>query len=160
MTPESRDPSIGLKRLLQSPQDLRRSGAPVLPLGTSNPSAVHRDLFRAYERDLTHAAETATIWWNSLLQISSQPPKTEKQILEVWIRRPAGPAAHPAVVGVVRQYWLACHALNQTDTDAHKVAPEVFLLQWLVDAGRDELVAVLTCLPYWPIGLSESGNWV
>jgi hypothetical protein len=41
------------------------------------------------------------------------------------------------------------------------VPPQVFLFGWLVsEGGHDEWVEVMTAMPYWPIGLSEQGEWI
>lgn len=76
----------------------------------------------------------------------------EQAIEESFDRRLAGAASHPKVVWIVRSYWLAAARIGE-------VSPEIFLLQWLIDSGETELVRLIACMPYWPIGLDETGNW-
>ena len=72
----------------------------------------------------------------------------------------AGPAACSEIIWTVRKFWLECAKLNANHPTEMRVIPEVFLLQWLADDNQDEWVKVLSGMPYWPIGIDESGNWV
>jgi len=140
----------GIQRLLSAPLDLALSGAPVWDGRGAKPDGKHNKLFAAYMKDLGKAVPKAMKFWQELAE------DDEKM---AWRTRPAGPASDPRFVALIRQYWLACHELNQTLAPSQRVPPEVFLLEWLVDTGKQNLIDVLACMPYWPIGMDKSGNW-
>jgi hypothetical protein len=104
----------------------------------------------------------------------------------VKARWPEGPPSHPRVLAVVRAYWLACQALNsviererrggleppepeyelvpgetpvapgEDATEEQEVYPHVFVIEWLMDEGMDELADFLGALSYWPVGLEPN----
>ena len=128
----------------------------------SRGSAAHQALFRQYVNALAAAKEDAEEWWESLIETEEERVGDRDQAEEnVQERRPTGPMSLGATDAVVREYWLKCDALNQkTRHPEERVAPEDFLLRWLVDNRRDELAEFLAGMPYWPIGMDEEGNWV
>jgi hypothetical protein len=76
-------------------------------------------------------------------------------------RRPTGLMSLGASDAVVREYWLKCDALNRKTTNTEDtVAPEDFVLGWLLDGKHEKLGEFLADMPYWPIGMDEAGNWV
>jgi hypothetical protein len=83
---------------------------------------------------------------------------TKGAVAEAYDRYFAGPAAAGEVIWLVRHYWLAFDALNRDLGADERVAPPVALLGWLGDAPK-EYTRLLTCLPYWPIGLDAAGRW-
>jgi hypothetical protein len=146
----------GIKRLMSAPMDLALSGAPVWEYAPPVPgSAAHKKLFSDYLKELKKATTTAKKWWNDMAAAA----KDAGDEMQAWQTRPAGPASDPGFVAVMRKYWLACDAVNRTAKPADRVPPEMFLLGWLIDAGRDESVEIIACMPYWPIGLDKDGNW-
>ena len=152
----------GVARLLQAPADLIHSGAPVFALPPDGKgSAAHRQLFSRYARDMNRRSKEALEWWEETVESAVEEAGNRKRGTdEAWMMRPAGPAACPVMVALVRQYWLACHQQNGLVPVAQRVPPEVFLLQWLIDAGKDDAVEMLACMPYWPIGMDHEGAWV
>lgn len=73
-------------------------------------------LFERYLQDLRGAREEALAWWDELLQRElaiEADPSTAR--LRIDLRWPCGPASFPRVIGVVRQYYLACEALQIPD---------------------------------------------
>jgi hypothetical protein len=150
----------GIRRLLQQPGHIvtRPGGLS----GKKEPVAPPplRALFADYCNDLRLVYDIAELWWEGTVEAQEDlglgPEEALKEAFDV---RLAGPASHPNVVWIVRAYWLRC-----SDTDPQSVAfgyayPEEILLQWLIDAGETELVRLIACMPYWPIGLDENGNW-
>lgn len=125
-------------------------------------SAAHQALFRQYVKALEAAKKDAEDWWESLIETEEERVGDREQAVEnVNERRPTGLMSLGASDAVVREYWLKCDALNRkTKNPDERVAPEDFLLRWLVDNRLDALGAFLADMPYWPIGIDEDGNWV
>ena len=119
-------------------------------------------MFQQYVKALAAAKEDAETWWESLIETEQERVGDRDQAIEnVNERRPTGAMSLGASDAVVREYWLKCDALNRKTRDLEeRVAPEDFLLRWLVDNRRDELAEFLAGMPYWPIGMDEDGNWV
>jgi hypothetical protein len=153
----------GVSILLESPLTLASSGAPVwTPDPGLTGSSRHRELFAQYKDEVDEVAAEALDWWAETLETHLGPGEhTKEEKLKVWRNRPAGPASFPGFVAIVRDYWLACDRLNHEVPQAERVPPWTFLLGWLLN-NRDyeQVVGVLACMPYWPIGLDRDGNWV
>jgi len=153
---------LGIRRLLDNPLTLKGCGAPVWEAGEGIAgSDRHRSMFDEYVEEVDYVAAIALEWWNKTLAARSSGATNKRAAFrDAWRSRPAGPASYPGLVALVRDFWLTCHALNQEVDEGERVPPWTFLLAWLRDAGHDEAVRVLACMPYWPIGLDEDGNWV
>jgi hypothetical protein len=151
-----------LELLLRNPLTLLSSGAPVWdPLPDLKGTAAHQRLFVEYERQVVAMTVVALKWWDGTVAAQLTPGSTEKEARRASLqRRPAGPASYSGMVAVIREYWLACNKLNQEIEEDQRVPPWTFLLKWLQAANHDDAVGVLVCMPYWPIGLDEDGNWV
>ncbi len=150
----------GIARLLAAPGDLGLSGAVVIPSSpvAKQASEGHRKLFAKYRRDLKKALDEAEEWWDHRAKEFRKEFGDIKQArLANWREFPAGPVSDPSTVAVIRKYWLACDALNAQASPM--VAPEVFLLQWVVDEGDLTTAELLSAMPYWPVGLNSSGQW-
>jgi hypothetical protein len=128
----------------------------------SRGSAAHQALFRQYIKALEAAKEDAENWWESLINTEEKRVGDRDQAVEnVNQRRPTGLMSLGASDAVVREYWLQCDALNRkTKNPEERVAPEEFLLLWLVDNRLNKLAEFLADMPYWPIGMDGDGNWV
>lgn len=156
------DIGSGLRRLLSAPQDLPdavqwREPGPLI--GVAEPK--YRKLFDAYINELTWAVGIAVPWWNSLVRNSMEHGQTENDAIRAnYELRPAGPASCPEVVGVIRSHWLACDRLNQENAVDLRVPPEVLSLGWLRMPDHEDLISVLTAMPYWPIGFDEDRNFI
>ena len=156
------DIKFGLRRLLLAPQDLpgaikwREPGPSI-----DEVSSEHRRLFNDYFEALTRAVGVAVPWWNALVhQTMAGGPKEYDAIRANYELRPAAAASHPELVGVIRHFWLACDQMNRDVAVDQKVPPEVLLLRWLKTPDYDELISVLTAMPYWPVGFDEDGNFI
>ena len=119
-------------------------------------------MFRQYVKNLEAAKAHAENWWESLIDAeetrTGNRARAEENVIE---RRPTGLMSHGASDKVVREYWLKCDALNRkTKNPEERVAPEEFLLLWLVNDRLTELAEFLADMPYWPIGMDEDGDWV
>lgn len=153
----------GMSRLLAMPRDLpelwQRPG--VHPaLGTA--SSVHRQLFDAYASELARCVLLAMKWWQGrLASLESREPMPRRAALDrLYHETPSGPASHPAIIGVVRQYFLACESANAQLTAAAWIPPETFIVAWLQEAGHTALLEVVSGMLYWPLGLDADGHWV
>jgi hypothetical protein len=153
----------GLHRLLKAPQDVPvRDPVPWRepPISHAAASPQHQLLFAEYKERLAQAMDIAEDWWNGMLQAARDrgldAADAAKEVVSLVF---AGPAARGEVVLTVRTFWLRCVALNREVEPAMRVPPQVLLLGWLVDDGRDRWVAILTRMPYSPLGLDEAGEW-
>lgn len=124
-------------------------------------SARHGLLFDRYVVAMSDAVEEAMDWWEALIDTEEgrAGDRTQAEAI-VRSRRSVGPAGYGSVVYAVRTYWLECVALNRTaNMEVDTVAPEEFLMLWLMRSGRQDLAQVLASLPYWPIGIDTRGQW-
>lgn len=152
----------GLFRLLNGPKDVDRWDANLASKDRQSASPAHQELFRRYCNDLRRVVRQVEMNWVGELggwaSEGRTPVEAEK---ELWATYPAGPAAHPFFVALVRRYWLGCDTLNKSTAKEQRVSPEQFLLGWLLgDPEWEEMVAVIACMPYWPMGIDAEGNWI
>ncbi|MBN9035195.1 MAG: hypothetical protein J0H53_03915 [Rhizobiales bacterium] len=159
MTPTTLfEPESGMRRLLSAPSDIEPRDYPVLRREAA-PQAFQA-LYDEYRERLWRAHLVAVPWWEDTIRAQERLGRSRAEAVDVsFDKRIAGAAAHPAVVHVLRECWLRCVELCEA-YPGREVAPETLLLQWLADAGETDLVAVVTCMPYWPIGMDADGNWV
>lgn len=153
---------MGIARLLTAPLDLRLSTKTAF-LDTDGDKRPERHvvLFNAYVRDLEAVVpEAKKIWLAIIERVQQTIPDRDEAMIEALKFQPAGAAFDARVIGVVRRYWLACHALNGSAPEAERVSPQMFLLQWLISADYHDAVDVIAGMPYWPIGLDPDGNWI
>jgi len=122
----------------------------------------HEKLFAAYLKELRAVKGEVDAWWSALLDTESQRTGDRTQAQRELERRwPAGAAAHPRMIAVIRKYYLACNALNERledDDAADEVEPVVFMSEWLLDGKNMDLVKFLGRLSYWPIGFDDEGD--
>jgi len=150
----------GIARLLVAPRDLALSGAVVIHASParSEASAPHRALYGKYRKELKKVLDEAEQWWAYRTESLKEEVGSAKEArIANWAEFPAGPVSDPNTVAVIRKYWLACAALNAGE--APPVAPESFLLQWVVDDGDMATAELLSAMPYWPVGLDGAGRW-
>lgn len=151
----------GVARLLSAARDLPsqvEASGELAEKGTGGDP--HGQLFSRYLADLQWAVALAIPWWNAMVQRRIANGESAEEALRAnYVLRPAGPASRPEVVWVVRTFWLECVRVNERVGTNRRVPPEVFLLKWLQRPEHDHLVAVLSGMPYWPIGLDENGSF-
>jgi hypothetical protein len=133
--------------------------APDRPYNAADQSL--QTLFRGYRKLLEKAREEAEPWWEGtvLAESSDGQSITPEAVEAAFDKRAAGPASDPRVVWVVRMVWMECVKRNNRLPPAEQVRPEYLMVQWLIDVGEAELVRLIACMPYWPIGLDENGEW-
>lgn len=149
----------GYRRLLEQPHDVVPRGEGGRAIRLEEAGAAHRALFAEYRQDLRTAYGEAVPWWEGTIEAQERLGRSREDAIEAaFTKRAAGAAAHPRVVWIVRTYWLACDRLNQEGA-ASEVYPEVLLLGWLAEVEETELLRLVCCMPYWPIGLDAAGNW-
>jgi hypothetical protein len=159
ITPQWREQ--GVQRLLSSPRDLLSCGARVVIPEAASGSTRHAALFQQYLAALREVIpEARRVWLAIIDQCQQSIPDRDKAMLAALRFQPAGAAFDGRVVGVVREYWLACDRINQEVDEHERVSPEVFLLKWLIVSSFADAVDVIAGMPYWPIGLDSAGNWV
>ena len=159
MTPTTLfEPESGMRRLLSSPADIEPRDYPVLRREAA--AEPFQALYDQYRERLWAAHLTAVPWWEDTIRAQQHLGRSRADAIDIsFDKRIAGAAAHPSIVYVLREFWLRCVDLCSAYPD-RQVAPETLLLQWLADAGESDLVAVVSCMPYWPIGMDENGKWV
>lgn len=132
----------------------------------------HEELFEHYADDLAEAKAAAEAWWDALIaEEESRQGDRESAISAVKKRWPTGPASHPRVIAVIREYFLKCHALNdeieteqsapatrkrkKDEEEEETVDPYIFASEWLLEDPTEGLADFISVLTYWPIGLDE-----
>lgn len=156
-----RDTEEGVYRLLNAMHDVgghalwhRRD----IPFAQAAPA--FRKLFEGYRKLIRQAYREAEPWWRDTVAAERRRTSSDEDALaEAFDKRAAGAASYPRVVWVVRMIWLECCRRNDAAPDEEKIRPEYLMVQWLIDAGETELVRLIACMPYWPIGLDADGNW-
>ncbi len=155
------DTNDGIRRLMTSMLDIEEypfKETRYLQLQAA-PEA-QRVLFDSYLLLIRQAYKDAEAWWEGTIEAQRMTGLDERQaILKAFDDRMAGPASDPKVVWIVRLIWLECMKRNSALPPDQQVRPEFLLLQWLIDSGETDLVRLIACMPYWPIGLDENGNW-
>lgn len=151
----------GIRRLMTAMLDVE--GYPYLDapdINRENAPEGQRVLFDSYLQLIRQACSDAESWWAGTIEAQRQAGLSEQDaIAKAFDDRMAGAASDPKVVWIVRLIWLECMKRNEGYPVSEVVRPEFILLQWLIDAGETELVRLIACMPYWPIGLDENGNW-
>lgn len=153
---------LGVRRLLGAPKDVKRWDAQLVDPGPEGASQAHSRLYRTYIAAVETASADAERAWDAETEARTQLTGDRSQALrEQWTTFPAGPAAEPVFVALIRRFWLACDELNKS-TPTGAVPPEVFLVGWPAaeKPSTETVIRVLSCMPYWPLGLDEKGNWL
>lgn len=151
----------GIRRLLDAPTDLYRD---IPDQGFTRKwaeaSTRHQALYIEYVSDFAEAYEIGESWWNDCVDACALEAGSRAEAIDqAFAKRLAGPASAPEFVWFVRTYWLAFDEVNHGLASTDRVPPQSAMLQWLLDDKYDNYVRLLTCMPYWPIGLDENGNW-
>ncbi len=152
----------GIKRLLAMPGDLRQCGVQLCKTSSNfKGSFAHQTLFNEYKETITGVALVALDWWAEIVEARIlEAENRDDAVRGAWRSRPAGPASFPGFVALIRDYWLACHNLNNEVSPDQCVPPETFLVLWLLEENQTDGIKVISCMPYWPIGLDKDGNCV
>ncbi len=151
----------GILRLLGAPEDVS-AGLPHQGVARLRNEATHEHgkLYEEYVADFAHAYEIGANWWAACVDACLEEAGDRRGAIDAaFDRRLAGPASAPEVVWFFRTYWMAFDEVNKSCAPEDRVPPQHAMLQWLIDDGHDDYIQLLTCMPYWPIGLDENGNW-
>jgi hypothetical protein len=150
-----------LYALLNAPKDID-AGTKVSNYARrlADASAEHQKLFSAYRNGYKFFYPHAEKWWRGCIAAQEEFHPTRAEAIDAaYDVRLAGPASVPEYVWFIRYFWLKCDGINKAMPIGDRVAPEQLLLQWLVDAGDTDYVTLVTCMPYWPMGVDEQGEW-
>ena len=123
------------------------------------------DLFAAFVTALRGAKREAEQWWSGAVEKETLEQGPESSIDGLQRRWPLGPAAHPRVIAVYREFYLRCEALTEerednAGPDTRLVEAGTLVTEWLLDPDTADLAEMIAQLPYAPIGLDEEGNSV
>lgn len=151
----------GVGQLLGAPDDLCDL---LPPQGQSRPlteaSAAHRAAYADYLAETPGLLAAAEEWWEGLVAAQGSLGKGRAQAVEAaYEKRVAGPASLPEFVWFIRAAWLRFDRVNLALPEADRVPPACCLLGWPHEEGREEWVRLVTCMPYWPLGLDAEGRW-
>jgi hypothetical protein len=102
----------------------------------------HEALFASYATDLGTARRHAQAWWADLVEREvAAGPSLRQAKFRLNRRWPDGPASHPAVLHVIRKYWLACDTLNEAIlAEELNVVPDAATMseEYVLDTSDDE----------------------
>lgn len=156
------DLTRGVKRLMGAPGYLPRTAPANAPTSFASASPEHQALFIAYEQHLQRALVEAERWWSGIIANTSGGlfRRKSKAVANAYQRFFAGPATRPELQWTLHTYWTRCATLNARCAEASQIHPETLLLGWINDGRHPGWVEAITCLPYWPIGMDEGGQWV
>ena len=122
--------------------------------------AAHQEIYQSYKKGFEFFYPAAKRWWNGCIAAEMQGDVSRDDAIQrAYEKRVAGPASAPEIVWFVRYFWFRCDDLNKTLPTDRRVPPEELLLNWLVADGEQDNVILITCMPYWPIGIDEDGEW-
>ena len=119
-------------------------------------------LFAQYVKALRDAKSLSEDWWERALSKEAARDEASSGLRRRW---PLGPAAHPMVIAVYRDFYLNCELITQRrteseDSDARVVDPASFVTEWLLGDENGDLALLISQLPYAPMGLDDDGNTV
>lgn len=125
-----------------------------------NAPEILRKLFLRYVSDMERVSDDALEAWIALVQGQLTGDRSLAEARRAaFAQWPAGPASQADVVSTVRNYWLEVADIVADLGVSADLLPQDLLLKWPSDVRKDHVVAVITAMPYWPIGLDENGNW-
>jgi hypothetical protein len=162
MIPTIRNRDEGVRRLMTAMLDLDvHNGWETLHRSRADADPEFRQLYEGYLALLRVALKESLRRWDGTVRAEQEVDggTYEDALARAHERLWAGPGGDPNVVWVVRLIWLECDLSNGKVAPEARVRPETLLLQWLIDDGEDDLVHLIACMPYWPIGLDANGNW-
>ncbi|MFM0323561.1 hypothetical protein [Caballeronia glebae] len=151
------------RRLLEAPDDLIAVGRARLAGSSARQSgvALHRDLFERYLTALKPVVSITWQEWSEAMKEETHRLGSKDKAREALLfEDAAGPAADMRFIGVIREFWLACDAINRTLDKADWLDPPVLLLAWLIERRETLCAEVVASQPYWPMGLSKDGQWI
>lgn len=155
------DVERAVQQLLNAPKDIE-GGTPVSTYAGLVGGADQKlqSLFETYRKGYPFMYPNAERWWKGCIAAEEAPNRTRAEAVEAALdRRGAGPASAPEFVWFIRYFWLRCDKVNKSLPLESRVAPEIVMLKWLVEANEHDNVTLLTSMPYWPMGLEEHGEW-
>jgi hypothetical protein len=147
--------------LLNAPKDVEGgTKVPKTSVKLSEATPEQQKMFKVYHEGYKFLYPVAEKWWKGCVDaFKSQGHNAEEALQLAYGRRPSGAASVPEFVWLIRNFWFACDDLNKTLPLKKRVAPQDFLLQWLVEAGDKKNIELITSMVYWPIGLGDDGEW-
>lgn len=148
-------------QLLSAPLDLQlQTDISGSPKSQDKATTAHKLLYADYLQAFPEIYEAAEIWWTGCIQAHISQGETQEDAQELaFSRRISGAASYPPAVLFFRTFWLRCDELNVRLPIEDRIPPQTLMLQWLVDDQKTDFVTLLTCMPYWPMGLDADGRW-
>jgi len=119
-------------------------------------------LYQQYKQELRGLYETLVGEREIVVRESMEEEGMEREEAEEDYIRENGPLVHDGrATYLIRKYWLEIHKIKKDRMARGEsfVEPLTFLVEDLADENEDELVAFLTEIAYWPIGLDENNEW-
>jgi hypothetical protein len=118
----------------------------------------HDRLFDEFVKDLSQVVDQAKTEWRSAVEQRTREG-VSVEVAEAEVRkRLRYLGAHPRVIAVFRQYFLACDQLNKSQNISFQY-PTIFTGERLM-GKHQELWEILADLPYLPMGTDKQDRWV
>lgn len=118
----------------------------------------HDQLFASFVKDLRLVVDQARAEWRSAVEQKTREGLSVEAAQAEVRKRFRYLGAHPRVIAVFRQYFLACDQLNKSQNISFEY-PIIFTGERLMGSHGD-LWEVLADLPYLPVGTDEQDRWV
>jgi hypothetical protein len=123
------------------------------------------ELFDEYVKALRTAKGQADEWWERTLEIEAVKVGTSEAEGRLRLRWPLGPAAHPRIVAVYREFYLRCESITEKlletgGPSTRIVDPGSFVTELLLGPKNGDLAVTVSHLPYAPLGQDEEGNTI
>lgn len=115
----------------------------------------HRQLRNEYIDALRAVAPAIVRWWTDHCPYSWTDPVPAAQMTDFHRRWPAGPAAHPRIVALFRQYYFAVCELNERTAVFER--PMDLLVNDL-EAVAPDLFEIMQGFHFVPIGMTLDGQ--
>ena len=122
----------------------------------------YEPLFERYRRELRALYQDLSAKWEDAAERLMDAERIDEDEARERLHQMHGPLVHHGrVVHLLRKYWLEVARLQKErrPKGLETLEPLTFLVDDLRDAGDDDLVAFLTEIAYWPIGLDENNEW-
>ncbi|PTL84971.1 hypothetical protein [Vitiosangium sp. GDMCC 1.1324] len=117
----------------------------------------YKQLRGEYIDALRGAVPAIVRWWNDHCPYSWTEPVPTEAMTDFHRRWPAGPAAHPRVIAIFRQYYFALQELNDRTAFVSRVQPIDLLVNDLTTVAPD-LFELMQGFVYIPIAFNPDGE--
>jgi hypothetical protein len=122
----------------------------------------YEPLFERYRRELRALYQELMAKWDDAVERLMDAESIDEDEARERLHQMHGPPVHHGrVIHLLRKYWLEVARLQKERRlrGLETLEPLTFMVEDLRDAGDEDLVAFLSEIAYWPIGLDENNEW-